>query len=54
MAVKERLYRDSPISVMFTLSERKVMEQLAESEGLTLSSFIRQAARVRISERSKV
>lgn len=48
--IRERLYRDRPVTVLFTLSERKVMERIAESKGLTLSSFIRQAARVQINE----
>lgn len=46
--VKEKLYRDRPVNVLFTLSERKEMERIAEISGLSLSSFIRQAARVQI------
>ncbi len=54
MAVKERLYRDRPVSVLFTLTERSDLEKIAESTGLSLSGFIRQAARMRLNELTKI
>lgn len=50
MEIQEKLYRDRPVNVLFTLSERKVMEKIAAREGLSLSSFIRQSARKSIAD----
>lgn len=48
MEVPEKLYRDRPVSVMFTLSERKTMERIAAHNGFSLSGWIRQTARTQI------